>query len=145
MVAAAGNSNQNNNPTSSDPASNANFNTIYPASLAEPNIISVGASTPTDTRASFSSYGNQSVSLFAPGDQLLTTSYDQMSAYVSGTSLAAPVVSAAAALVWSVHPTWTPEQVKADLMSTVTKVPYESPHVVGFRVAGGPPPGEPPA
>ncbi len=120
VVVAAGNSGQNNNPTSPDPASNSNPYTMYPASLAEPNIISVGASTPTDTKAPFSNYGNNSVSLFAPGDQLLTTSYDQMSAYVSGTSLAAPVVSAAAALVWSVHPTWTPEQVKADLMNTVT-------------------------
>ena len=42
VVAAAGNANQNNNPTSSDPASNDNPDTIYPASLAEPNIISVG-------------------------------------------------------------------------------------------------------
>ena len=140
VVAAAGNSGQNNNPTSSNPASNGNPDTIYPASLAEPNIISVGASTPTNTKASFSNYGSNSVSLFAPGDQLLTTSYDQMSAYVSGTSLAAPVVSAAAALVWSVHPTWTPEQVKADLMSTVTKVPAlngyaEAPGVVNIGAA----------
>ena len=34
----------------------------------------------------------------------------------------------------------------ATAMFTVTNAsPYESPHVVGFRVAGGPPPGEPPA
>lgn len=90
VVAAAGNYSHNNNPTSPNPAANDNPYTSYPASLAEPNIISVGASSPTNTRVAFSNYGSQSVSLFAPGDEILTTSYGPMSAYVSGTSLAAP-------------------------------------------------------
>jgi len=120
VIAAAGNNNQNVDPTSSNPSTNSNPDTFYPAALSEPNIISVGASTPTNTKASFSNYGAQSVSLFAPGDSILTPTYNQELAYVSGTSMAAPVVAGAAADVWSVNPTLTAAQVKADLMNTVT-------------------------
>jgi hypothetical protein len=39
---------------------------------------------------------------------------------LSGTSFAAPVVSAAAAMLITQHPTWTPDQVKGALMVTAT-------------------------
>lgn len=43
---------------------------------------------------------------------------DQRYFRLSGTSMAAPVVSGVAALVLQAHPTWTPDQVKSALMST---------------------------
>jgi subtilisin family serine protease len=61
------------------------------------------------------------VDISAPGVAVLTTSSDDGVhgyAYASGTSLAAPVVSGAAALLLSLHPTWTPDQVRARLTST---------------------------
>jgi serine protease AprX len=42
---------------------------------------------------------------------------------LSGTSFAAPVVSAAAAMLLAQHPTWTPDQVKGALMVTATPEP----------------------
>ncbi len=45
----------------------------YPASYDLPNILSVGASTHHDARASFSNWGAGSVDVFAPGDDILST------------------------------------------------------------------------
>lgn len=123
VVCAAGNSGQDNDPSSPNPLDNTNPDTVYPASLPEPNIISVGASTSNDTMASFSNYGPNSVDLFAPGDNIASTYPGSQYAYMSGTSMATPMVAGVAALVWSRNPSLTYAQVKADLMDTVTKVP----------------------
>jgi serine protease AprX len=50
---------------------------------------------------------------------------------LSGTSFAAPVVSAAAAWLLAVHPTWTPDQVKGALMLTARGLPLAAPRSVG--------------
>ena len=44
---------------------------------------------------------------------------------LGGTSMAAPVVSGVAALLFEVHPDWTPEQVKSTLIATGRDVPGE--------------------
>ena len=49
------------------------LNVRYPAAYTCSNIISVGASDPSDERAYFSNYGATSVDLFAPGASILTT------------------------------------------------------------------------
>ena len=73
-----------------------------------PNIVSVAATTPSDTLASYSSYGSTSVQVAAPGgdnstnpqNNIWSTLYSGDSSYFfrSGTSFAAPHVSGAAAL-----------------------------------------------
>jgi len=68
---------------------------LYPA--AYPDVISVGALNPDGTTASFSS-GGTSVDALAPGVDILTTSRDGDWSSRTGTSFAAPYVSAAAAL-----------------------------------------------
>ncbi len=76
----------------------------YPSGL--PDVIAVGATDYADQRASFSSYG-AALDLVAPGDGILTTVVDgDEDAYVtlSGTSFAAPLVAAAAALLASRAP-----------------------------------------
>lgn len=80
------------------------------------NWITVGASgDPKNggTVANFSNYGKAEVDVFAPGVNIYSTipggnTYRSM----SGTSMAAPVVSGVAALLMSYYPTLTPQQVK---------------------------------
>ncbi len=123
VVCAAGNNAQNNDPTSPNPLDNTNPNSFYPATLPEPNIISVGASTSSDTMASFSNYGPNSVDVFAPGQNIASTWPGSTYWYMSGTSMATPMVSGIAALMWARNPTLTYAQIKSDIMNSVTKVP----------------------
>jgi serine protease len=94
-------------------AGNSNLETpIYPASYD--NVLSVGSSTINDERTYFSNFG-RTLDLVAPGDVIYTTQYNDSYVYESGTSLSAPLVSGAAALVWSVHPEFTGLQVAEQL------------------------------
>jgi subtilisin family serine protease len=90
FVAAAGNSGLPNDliPT-------------YPASYQAPNVVAVAATTNTDARAYFSNYGRTLVHLGAPGDNILSTIRGGGFSFKSGTSMAAPHVSGAAALALS--------------------------------------------
>ncbi len=77
---------------------------VYPASFDRPNMIVVGASTPADTRASFSNYGSGIVDVYAPGDVILSTVPGDDFRFMSGTSQASPAVAATAALVKQLNP-----------------------------------------
>jgi serine protease AprX len=61
------------------------------------------------------------------GSTLATTAPDRVVApgymWMSGTSLAAPIVSGAAAAVLAVHPDWTPGEVKGALMESAAALP----------------------
>jgi subtilisin family serine protease len=83
--------------------------------------ITVGATTKTDQRADFSNYGS-CVDLYAPGVDIESDSYvaDDMAVEMSGTSMATPHVAGAAALYLQAHPTATPAQVQAALISAST-------------------------
>ena len=100
FVAAAGNAGNDND---SDPS--------YPANYDLPNIISVAASDDDDELASWSNYGTASVDIAAPGVSILSTLPEDGYGTASGTSMAAPHVAGAAALVWAAHPDWTHQEV----------------------------------
>lgn len=82
--------------------------------------IEIGASTPEkcEQAANFSNYGKDNVDLFAPGYQIYSTIPENSYAYFNGTSMAAPVVSGVAALVWSYYPGLSAVQLKDILMKS---------------------------
>ena len=98
------------------------FYKFYPACFADlDNIISVGASDQKDARAYFSNYGLQSVDLFAPGVNILSTFPGNSYGFASGTSMACPFVSGAAALIWSKNPSATYQTIKGFIIGAVDK------------------------
>ncbi len=85
-------------------------------------VISVGATDITDTRASFSNYGI-CVDLFAPGVNIKSTWHrpdDDATNTISGTSMACPHVTGVAALYLENHPEWSPEEVEAAMLEDAT-------------------------
>jgi hypothetical protein len=81
----------------------------YPSAYEE--VIAVSATDKDDQLATFSNYG-PAIELAAPGVNILATFPLQLSASFSGTSMAAPHVCGVAALVWSMNPNLTNEQVR---------------------------------
>ena len=100
------------------------------------NVVSVGSSTSSDSRSYFSNYGQTSVDLFAPGSGILATFLNLSYASISGTSMAAPVVAGAAAVLWAAMPAGTDYgQVITGLLDHVDPVPaFESVSVTGGRL-----------
>lgn len=103
-------------------------NPVLPAGFATtyPNVISVGSTDNQDNLSSFSDYGAGTVDLMAPGTDIFTDypSYSGYpTAYVSGTSYAAPMVAATAALLWSADSSLSYTQVKNDIISSAQSVP----------------------
>ncbi|MDG0794163.1 S8 family peptidase [Cohnella ginsengisoli] len=90
---------------------------LFPARYNE--VVSVGAVTKSFRRSSYSSTGAE-LDIVAPGTDILSTAYDQGYATLSGTSMAAPHVTGAAAALWSKNKKWTAEQIKAKLFETAT-------------------------
>jgi subtilisin family serine protease len=97
----------------------------YPAVYQAPGKITVASSNSNEALSLFSNFGTL-VDLAAPGEVILSTipptsgqSEGQMT-YMSGTSMAAPFVSGVAALLYSVKPTATPQEIVAAINSSVT-------------------------
>jgi len=122
FVTSAGNDSSDND---------ANF--VSPANYLLPNIISVAATDNDDALAGFSNYGLTTVDLGAPGDNILTTILGGGYGYSGGTSLAAPMVAGACAVIRSVYPELNALQVKGCILSTARPVPA----LEGKCVSGG--------
>ena len=124
FIAAAG----NDGASSDDPGSR-----VFPAAFDLPNELSVGALDASGQLASFSNYGS-AVDLAAPGDDIVSTlpapcersdgsATNDCYGWGGGTSMAAPFVSATAALMLSLAPTLTPAEIVTRIRSSVTQLP----------------------
>jgi len=116
FIAAAGNSGTNNDTSPS-----------YPSSYTSENIIAVASITSTGSISSFSQYGATSVDLGAPGSGIWSTVPKSSKGVVisgyasySGTSMATPHVTGAAALYASTHPGSTAATIKAAILGSAT-------------------------
>ncbi|MCO4792170.1 MAG: S8 family serine peptidase [Bacteriovoracaceae bacterium] len=74
-----------------------------------------------DHKSSFSNYG-RGVDIAAPGDPIHSTGRSLSYVDMSGTSMAAPNAAGLAALIWSVHPSYTRDQVVAKLMTSTDNI-----------------------
>ena len=111
FIVAAGNNGDNND-----------VDATYPCALALDNVLCVGATDTDDTMAYFSNYGAQSVDLFSPGVDIVSTirtadggGYEGW----DGTSMATPEVTGTAADVLAANPSLTTAQLKQVLMGSV--------------------------
>jgi subtilisin family serine protease len=89
--------------------------------------LNVGASNAKDDEklvASFSNFGKTRVDVFAPGVDIYSTVPGSGYKSLSGTSMAAPVVTGLAALIRSYYPKLTAVQVKEIIMNSVVKVDH---------------------
>jgi subtilisin family serine protease len=90
-------------------AGNSNVSTLtYPAACN--HAIAVAATDSADNKSSFSNYGTW-ITLAAPGSSIYTTAKGGGYASVSGTSFSSPITAGVAALILSVNPLLTAQQV----------------------------------
>lgn len=108
FVAAAGNSGSNND-----------FKPFYPAGYSLPGVIAVAASDQEDSLAAFSNHGKQSVDVAAPGVRILSSYRSSGFAYMSGTSMAAPHISGALALLQAQNSNLSGDDYRMLLLSSV--------------------------
>lgn len=126
FVAAAGNEGYNIDVTPS-----------YPAAYDDPAVLAVAAIDSAGGLASFSNYGAKQVDLGAPGVGIYSTVPNRQNratyASYSGTSMATPHVTGAAALYAACNPTATAADIKNAIIGSVT--PTSS--LLGKTVTGG--------
>jgi len=87
-----------------------------------PSAITVGSTTSTDARSSFSNYGSCN-NIWAPGSDVTSAGHrsDSATATFSGTSMACPHVSGGAALVLDADPSKASSKVLAELLNVATQ------------------------
>lgn len=113
---------------------NDNTNTLmYPA--AYPNVFGVASTTSTDSRSGFSNYGSY-VDVCAPGSSIYSTVPFSGFGYLSGTSMAAPLVTSLFALLKAANPTFTRADLEYRVRTTTDNIDYRNPSYVGQLGAG---------
>lgn len=129
FIAAAGNSASDNDATAS-----------YPSNYPNANVIAVASTTSTGAMSSFSQWGATTVDLGAPGSAIYSTvpvrsKGKVVSSYASfsGTSMATPHVTGAAAYYAARNPGASAAQIKAGILNATIPTPA----LQGKTVTGG--------
>ena len=128
FVAAAGNDAKNTDTSGNYPS---NYSTL--ATLGWEAVISVAALTSTGGLASFSNWGRSTVDLAAPGANILSTLNATGYGAMSGTSMAAPHVTGALALLASARPDLSAAELRSLLLDTTAATAS----LAGKTVTGG--------
>jgi subtilisin family serine protease len=126
-------------------AGNSNADACLYSPSSEPTAITVGATTSSDARASYSNYGT-CVDVFAPGSSI-TSAWNTSSTAtntISGTSMASPHVAGIAALALSASPSANPSAVAQFILSNsslnkVSSIGTGSPNKLAYSMASGEP------
>lgn len=91
----------------------------YPSSYKY--VLSVGATTSSDSKAGFSNYG-YAIDVCAPGNQIYSTVFNDTYTSYSGTSMASPIAAGCAAMVKSRFPSMNALQVGEQLRTTADDI-----------------------
>lgn len=117
LVTAAGNGNEYGVGV------NVDVTPSYPSAYNFSHQINVAASGKQNTLVSFSNYGANKVHVAAPGAGIYSTTPGNQVETMSGTSMATPMVSGVAALLWSAIPSASASQIKQAILRSVDKNP----------------------
>ncbi len=109
-------------------AGNSNANACNSSPAALPAAITVGSTTSTDARSSFSNFG-RCLDIFAPGSSILSAWFNSNTATqtISGTSMASPHVAGAVALLYEENPEASPAEITRLLLKQATPNVVTSP------------------
>ena len=105
----------------------------YPS--ASPGVMGVASTGPDDVKSPFSNYGAE-LSMSAPGTGIESAIPGGGYGASSGTSMAAPFVTAAVALVMEKNPTMTVDEIEAVIESTSAPLDSTNPDYVGKLGSG---------
>ena len=126
-------------------AGNSNADACNYSPSRAPSAITVGATTSSDARASYSNYGS-CLDIFAPGSSITSAwnTSDVATNSISGTSMASPHVAGVAALVLEGKPSSSPASVASFLTSSaslnkLTSIGAGSPNRLVYSLAAGVP------
>lgn len=93
------------------------------------NLTETGAKNPT------SNYGD-GIDISAPGTNIWTAGLGNRYEVYTGASMATPSAVGTAALIWAKHPTWTRDQVAAQLLGTTVNIDAQNPQYIGYLGTG---------
>ncbi|MBN1556927.1 MAG: S8 family serine peptidase, partial [Lentisphaerae bacterium] len=105
----------------------------YPSVFPMSNIVSVANTESDDSLRPSSNYGSDCVDLAAPGTGIRSTLRDDLYGPMTGTSMSAPHVSGAAALLWSLKPCADAAEIRQALLDGTEPLPA----LAGKTVTGG--------
>jgi subtilisin family serine protease len=110
---------------------------FFPCAFPQDNLVCVTASDQAHQPTTFGNFGTSSVDLAAPGSNILSTGYAPNFTVMSGTSMATPQATGAAALLWTQNPAYDYRDVRAALLASGTAVPAWDSMTVTGRVVHG--------
>lgn len=126
-------------------AGNSNADACLYSPASEPTAITVGATTSSDARASYSNFGT-CVDVFAPGTNITSAWHTSTNAIntISGTSMASPHVAGIAALALNANPSATPAAVAQFVLNNaapnrLTSLGAGSPNKLAYSLGTGAP------
>lgn len=105
----------------------------YPSSYNY--VISVASTGSTDAKSSFSNYGT-TVDVSAPGSSIYSTLPGNSYGYMSGTSMASPLVAGLCGLMLSLNPSLTPDDIENCLENSCVNIDAQNPSYINQLGAG---------